>query len=108
VFGDDAVGGDRRDRTLCRQRSVVQLCRVGAASAGVGGQSGARRHYAARIELAALDHGGSGASSNAVFAGGQEILRTAVAQEAQARGASGASAQTADRSLRTAARRRHV
>src|SRR5882672_10065743 len=40
MFGDDAVSGDRRHRALRQPGGVMQLCRAGAASAGIGGQSG--------------------------------------------------------------------
>ena len=56
------------------QRSVVQLRRAGAAGAGVGGQGGAGRDHAAGFAVAALDHGGSGAGGDALFAGGQALL----------------------------------
>jgi transposase len=105
MFGDDAVGRDRRDLALSQQRGVMQLRRAGAASAGVGGQSGAGRDHTARFALDALDHGGSGAGRDALFSGGQALLRTAAAQEAQTRGAGGAGPQAADRGFCVAARR---
>ena len=77
MFGHDAAGRDRRDRTLCRQRSAVQLCRSGAAGAGVGGQGGARRDHPARFALAALDHGGSGPGGHALFSGGASATMNA-------------------------------
>ncbi len=67
VFGDDAAGRDRRDRTISRQRSVVQLRRAGTASARVGGQGSARWHHTAGFALDALDHGGSRPGGDALF-----------------------------------------
>jgi len=52
---NDGAGRDRRDRTLSRQRSVVQLRGSGAAGAGIGGESSAGRDHAARFTVAALD-----------------------------------------------------
>src|SRR5450432_1453908 len=74
VFGDDAAGRDRRHWAIRRQRSVVQLRGTGAAGAGVGGESGVRRHHPARFVVDALDYGGSGAGGIAQFSGGQAIL----------------------------------
>ena len=74
VFGDDAAGRDRRPGTISRQGSVVQLCRAGAAGAGVGGQGGAGRDHAAGFAVDALDHGGSGAGGDALFSGGAALL----------------------------------
>jgi len=74
MFGDDGVGGDRRDRTISQPRSVVQLRRAGAAGAGVGGEGGAVRDHAAGLAVAALDDGGSGAGGDAQFAGGAALL----------------------------------
>src|SRR5213593_478860 len=42
LFGHAAAGRDWKHRALCRQSGVVQLRWTGAASAGVGGQGGAR------------------------------------------------------------------
>jgi len=107
VFGDDAVGRNRRHPAISGQRSSVQLRRTGAASAGVGGQGGTQRHHAPGLSLDALDHGGSGAGGNPLFPGGEALLRTAGAQKAQARSPGGAGTQVADRSLCPAARRRN-
>ncbi len=95
------IGRFRHPEGLCSYAGLVPRVRESA-------QGGARRHHAARLALAALDHGGSGPGGDPQFAGRPALLRTLAAQEAQARGAGRAGPQVADRGLRPAARRRGV
>src|SRR5213594_2893935 len=108
LFGHAAAGRDWKHRALCRQSGVVQLPWTGAASAGVGGQGGARRNHAAGLTLLALDHGGSSPGGNALFAGGQGLLRTTAQEEARACGASGAGRKVIERNPCPVARWRGV
>jgi len=108
LFGHAAAGRDWKHRALCRQSGVVQLRWTGAASAGVGGQGGARRNHAAGLTLLALDHGGSSPGGNALFAGGQGLLRTTAQEEARACGASGAGTKVIERGPCPVARWRGV
>jgi Transposase len=105
VFGDDAVGRDRRGAAFFPQRSTMQLCWTGAADTGIGGQSGACWDHATGIEHTALDYGRSGTSGHALVAGGARLLPTAAAEKAQARSPGGAGPQVVDRRLCPVARR---
>jgi transposase len=99
IFCDAAVGRDRRHPAVRGQAGAVQLRRTGAASTGVGRQESARWDYAARLSLAALDHGRSGPGSNPQFSGRGRILSPAAAQESGPCGAGGLGAQVVGRGV---------
>ena len=66
------IGRFHDKEALCSYAGLVPRVRESAGKAARGGIT--RRHHAAGFTLAALEHGGSGAGGDALFAGGQALL----------------------------------
>src|ERR1700722_838399 len=90
---------------MWRQARAVQLCRLDAGGAGVGGQAQAGRNHPPGIEYTALDHAAGGAGGLALLAWGAELLCRTAGQEAGAGSQDRAGAQAVDRGVGVAASR---